>query len=129
MASQKFDILEYLSGMTSFVFDKSVLKRVAIDCGVIEAGSYVELTQEDKDRCKAALLETIVFGPYQTASYKNQHGAYTMSVGAQTITSASLASIKSELRRLYNKYGEDDKIEALNDATGEVRWIDETEYC
>ena len=114
--------------MTSFVFDKSVLNRVAIDCGVIEAGSYVELTQEDKDRCKAALLETIVFGPYQTASSKNQHGAYTMSVGAQTTTSASLASIKSELRRLYNKYGEDDKIEALNDATGEVRWVDETEY-
>ena len=51
-----------------------------------------------------------------------------MSVGAQTITSASLASIKSELRRLYKKYGEDDKIEALNDATGEERWVDETEY-
>lgn len=125
MAASTFDIIDYLSGLTNFVFDKAVLNRVAIECGVREANSYVDITEEQRDRCKIALLETIVFGPYQTASISNQHGNYTLNVGAQTITSASLESIKSELNRLYKKYSEDDKIEALNNTDGELKWIDE----
>lgn len=124
MSASTFDILEYLSGMTNFVFDKAVLKRIALECEVAEVEAYVDLTDEDKDRCKIALLETIVYGPYQTASSTNQHGTYTLTVGAQTITSAALESIKSELRRLYKKYGEDDKSEALDSTDGEIKWID-----
>lgn len=124
MSASIFDILEYLSGMTNFVFDKAVLKRIALECEVAEVEAYVDLTDEDKDRCKIALLETIVYGPYQTASSTNQHGTYTLTVGAQTITSAALESIKSELRRLYKKYGEDDKSEALDSTDGEIKWID-----
>lgn len=120
-----FDILDYLSGLTNFVFDKSVLKRVAIDCGVIEATSYADLTQEQRDSCKIELLETIVFGVYQTASTTNQHGSYTLTVGAQTVTSKALESIKSELRRLYTKYGDDEKLNTLNDSDGCVKWIEE----
>lgn len=127
MATTKFDILDYLSGMTNFVFDKSALQNVALDCGVAEVTVYADLTDEQKDRCKIALFEKIVFGVYQTASTTSQHGSYTLTVGAQTITSAALESIKSELRRLYKKYDEEDKLEALNEATGEVRWVDETE--
>lgn len=125
MAELTFDILDYLSGLTNFVFDKSVLKRVAIDCGVIEATSYADLTQEQRDRCKIELLETIVFGVYQTASTTNQHGSYTLTVGAQTVTSKALESIKSELRRLYTKYGDDEKLNTLNDSDGCVKWIEE----
>ena len=125
MAAQKFDILDYLSGMTNFVFDKSVLNRVALECGVSEAESYVDVTEEQRDMCKAALLETIVFGPYQTASSTNQHGAYTLTIGAQTITSAALESIKAELRRLYKKYGDEDKLDALDATDGEVKWVEE----
>ena len=77
MAASKFDILDYLSGMTNFVFDKSALNNVALDCGVSDVESYLDLTEEQKDRCKIALLEKIVFGVYQTASTTNQHGAYT----------------------------------------------------
>lgn len=110
MAASKFDILDYLSGMTNFVFDKSALNNVALDCGVSDVESYLDLTEEQKDRCKIALLEKIVFGVYQTASTTNQHGAYTLTVGAQTITSAALLSIKSELKRLYKKYGEDENL-------------------
>lgn len=110
--------------MTNFVFDKAVLKRIALECEVAEVEAYVDLTEEDKDRCKIALLETIVYGPYQTASSTNQHGTYTLTVGAQTITSAALESIKSELRRLYKKYGEDDKTDALDSTGGEMKWID-----
>lgn len=128
MAAPTFDILDYLSGMTNFVFDKSVLNRVALECGVSEIEAFVDLTEEQKDRCKMALLETIVFGVYQTASTTNQHGAYTLTVGAQTITSKALESIKSELRRLYRKYGEDDKLEALQESDGEVKWINEKDW-
>lgn len=127
MAVQKFDILDYLSGLTNFVFDKSVLKRVALECGVSEVEAYAELTEEHRARCKAALLETIVFGVYQTASSTTQHGSYTLTVGSQTITQKSLASIKSELKRLYEKLGEEDKLDALNGSDGDVRWINEYE--
>lgn len=125
MNELSFDILDYLSGLTNFVFDKSVLKRVAIDCGVIEVTSYADLTQEQRDRCKVELLETIVFGVYQTASTTNQHGSYTLTVGAQTVTSKALESIKSELRRLYTKYGDEEKLNTLNDSDGCVKWIEE----
>lgn len=127
MAVLKFDIIEYLSGLTSFVFDKAVLNRVAFECGVCHIETYTDLTEEDRDRCKAALLETIVFGPYQTASSTSQHGSYTLTVGAQTITSQALETIKAELRRLYTKYSEDTKLEALNASGGEIKWVSETD--
>lgn len=126
MASNtSFDIIDYLSGLTSFVFDKSVLNRIALDCEVAEIESYADLSEEQKDRCKIAELEVIVYGPYQTASSTRQHGSWTETNGAQTITSKALESIKSELRRLYKKYDEDDKLEALEDSDGVVQWINE----
>lgn len=125
--AQTFDIINYLSGMTNFVFDKAVLNNIALECGVSEVTSFDEITQEQKDDCKIMLLEAIVFGPYQTASSTNQHGNWTKTVGAQTITSAALESIKAELRRLYKKKNDEDKLDALDDTDGEVKWINE--YC
>lgn len=127
MAVLKFDIIEYLSGLTSFVFDKAILNRVAFECGVCNVETYTDLIEEDRDRCKAALLETIVFGPHQTASSTSKHGSYALTVGAQTITSQALESIKSELRRIYIKYSNKDKLETLNASDGEIRWISETD--
>lgn len=127
MAVLKFDIIEYLSGLTSFVFDKAVLNRVAFECGVCNVEAYTDLTEEDRDRCKAALLETIVFGPYQTASSTSQHGSYTLTVGTQTITSQALESIKAELRRIYIKYSNKEKLATLNTSDGEMKWISETD--
>ena len=126
MASNiSFDIIDYLSGLTSFVFDKAVLNRIALDCGVADIEEYTDLTDEQKDRCKIAELEVIVYGPYQTASSTRQHGSWTETNGAQTITSKALESIKTELRRLYKKYEEDEKLEALEDSDGVVQWINE----
>ena len=42
--TRKFDIIDYLSGLTNFVFDKAVLNRVALDCGVSEVTEYGQLT-------------------------------------------------------------------------------------
>lgn len=124
-----FDIIDYLSGMTNFVFDKAVLRNVALECGVLGTPSFADLTQEQKDSCKIMLLETIVFGPYQTASSTNKHGQWERQVGAQTITAAALESIKAELRRLYKKRGDEDKIDALDEAGGETRWVNEGFAC
>ena len=68
-----------------------------------------------------------MFGSYQTASCKNQHGAYTRTAGAQTIITQALETIKTELRRLYTKYSEDAKLEALNASGGEIKWVSETD--
>ncbi len=50
--SIKFDIIDYLSGLTAYVFDVSVLRRVAMDNGVAEVREYNELDAEQIDRCK-----------------------------------------------------------------------------
>ena len=125
MTQIKFDIIEWLSGLTNFIFDKAVLKRVAIECGVAEVKSYADIGEEERDRCRMALLETIVFGPAQTASSTSQHGSYSLTVGAQTVSAASLECIKAELRRLYGKYGETGKMQTLDEAGGEMKWIEE----
>lgn len=122
---QEFDILGYLDGLTTFSFDEAVLNRVAIECGVSKVTTYEELTEEQKDRCKIALFETVVFGPYLIASSSKQHGAWSESIGSQQVTSASLSSIKAELRRLYKKYGEDEKLETIEEAEGVIQWIAE----
>ena len=41
--ADKFDILDYLSGLTAYVFDKSVLKRVAMERDVMGATSIDDL--------------------------------------------------------------------------------------
>lgn len=122
---QEFDILGYLGGLTTFSFDEAVLSRVALECGVSEVSAYEELTEEKKDRCKIALFETVVFGPYLIASSSKQHGAWSESIGSQQVTAASLSSIKAELRRLYKKYGEDEKVETIDEAEGVIQWIAE----
>ena len=53
--SIKFDIIDYLSGLTAYVFDVSVLRRVAMDNGVAEVREYNELDAEQIDRCKMSL--------------------------------------------------------------------------
>lgn len=120
-----FDIIDYLSGLTGYVFDISVLKRVALDCGVASVQSYDELDEERRDRCKIALLETLVISPNQSASQTNKHGEYQTQVGSQTITEHTRETVKSELRRLYKRYNEEEKLAALNNSDATLEWIHE----
>ena len=108
-----FNIIDFIAGLYPYVFDIAVLRRVAYDCGVIEITEYSELTEEQKDRCKIALLETLVLNPYQTASQTSKHGEWQEQTGSQMTTAKNIESIKNELRRLYKKYGEDEKLEQL----------------
>ena len=119
-----FNIIDFIAGLYPYVFDIAVLRRVAYDCGVIEITEYSELTEEQKDRCKIALLETLVLNPYQTASQTSKHGEWQEQTGSQMTTAKNIESIKSELKRLYNKYGEDEKLEQLESETANLEWME-----
>ena len=119
-----FNIIDFIAGLYPYVFDIAVLRRVAYDCGVIEITEYSELTEEQKDRCKMALLETLVLNPYQTASQTSKHGEWQEQTGSQMTTAKNIESIKSELKRLYNKYGEDEKLEQLESETANLEWME-----
>lgn len=122
MMNGSFDIYDYLSGLTGYVFDISVLKRVALNQGVSEVTDYSELTEEQKDRCKIELLETLLITPHQSASQTNKHGEWQTQTGSQTLTAAVLDNINRELGRLYKKYDEQDKLDAINDGT--LQWLE-----
>lgn len=124
--SIKFDIIDYLSGLTAYVFDVSVLRRVAMDNGVAEVREYNELDAEQIDRCKMSLLETLILAPSQSASQTNKHGEYQMQTGSQMLTDKTREAIKAELRMLYRRYGEDKRLQALDSADATMEWI--TEY-
>ena len=119
-----FNIIDFIAGLYPYVFDISVLRRVAYDCGVIEITEYSELTEEQKDRCRIALLETLVLNPYQTASQTSKHGEWQEQTGSQMTTAKNIESIKNELKRLYNKYGEDEKLEQLESETANLEWME-----
>lgn len=122
MLNGSFDIYDYLSGLTGYVFDISVLKRVALNQGVNDVSDYSELTEEQKDRCKIELLETLLITPLQSASQTNKHGEWQTQTGSQTLTAASLENISKELRRLYRKYDELEKLDAMDDGT--LQWLE-----
>ena len=119
-----FNIIDFIAGLYPYVFDIAVLRRVAYDCGVIEITEYSELTEEQKDRCKMALLETLVLNPYQTASQTSKHGEWQEQTGSQMTTTKNIESIKNELKRLYKKYGEDEKLEQLDSETANMEWME-----
>ena len=124
--SIKFDIIDYLSGLTAYVFDVSVLRRVAMDNGVAEVREYNELDAEQIDRCKMSLLETLVLAPSQSASQTNKHGEYQTRTGSHMLTDKTREAIKAELRMLYRRYGEDERLQQLDSADTTMEWI--TEY-
>lgn len=119
-----FNIIDFIAGLYPYVFDIAVLRRVAYDCGVIEITEYSELTEEQKDRCRIALLETLVLNPYQTASQTSKHGEWQEQTGSQMTTAKNIESIKNELKRLYKKYGEDEKLEQLENETANMEWME-----
>ena len=119
-----FNIIDFIAGLYPYVFDIAVLRRVAYDCGVIEITEYSELTEEQKDRCRIALLETLVLNPYQTASQTSKHGEWQEQTGSQMTTAKNIESIKNELKMLYKKYGEDEKLEQLENETANMEWME-----
>ena len=117
MAVIEFDILQYMSGLTGFTFDKAVLVRIALDRGVSEVTDYDELTQRDKDLITADLLLTAYLSPTIWASFTQSHGSYKKGVGSQTMHNKE--EILDWIRGIYEKY-EDPMIDQLPDNSAHV---------
>ena len=111
---EKFDILEYLSGLTSFVFEKAVLKRIAFDREVLSVTSYSELDDKTKDLLRADLLLAAYLSPNVWASYTHSHGSYSQTTGSQTIYIEEKERIYNMLRNIYSKY-DDAKLEEIGE--------------
>lgn len=117
MATIEFDILQYMSGLTGFTFDKAVLTRIALDRGVASVTNYEDLDKRDKDLITADLLLTAYLSPTVWASFDQSHGSYKKGVGSQTMYNKE--QIYEYLLGIYRKY-DDEKLEELKDDTATV---------
>lgn len=117
MAVIEFDILQYMSGLTGFTFDKAVLTRIALDRGVAEVTEYEELTKKDKDLITADLLLTAYLSPTIWASFTQSHGSYKKGVGSQSMYNKE--EILDWLRGIYEKY-EDPMLEMVPDNSAKL---------
>lgn len=121
--TDKFDIIEYLSGMTQFTFDKAVLKRIALERGVYEVTDFAEIDKKTRDLIHADLLYTAYVSPNVWASSTQSHGSYTKTIGSQTIYVEEKERIYNLFRGIYKKY-DDDMLEVVDDLSGTLQWID-----
>lgn len=112
MATIQFDILDYMSGLTGFVFDRAVLTRIALDRGVSNITDVNDLTKRDKDLLLADLLLAAWLSPTTWASFNQSHGSFTKGIGGQTMLNKD--DIYDFLFGIYSKY-EDENLELLND--------------
>lgn len=122
MAAIEFDILQYMSGLTGFTFDKAVLVRIALDRGVSEVTSYATLTKRDKDLLKADLLLTAYLSPSIWASYEQSHGSFKKGIGSQSVYNKE--ELLDYLRGIYGQY-EDEMLNEVPDNSAHVFFRDD----
>lgn len=120
MNTCEYNIIEYLSGMTGFVFDKAVLKRIALDRQVVYTNPE-DLTQQQKDLLRADLLFTAYYSPNVWASCSQSHGSFSQSTGSQTIYTEDKERIYNIFTSIYRKYN-DEKLEEVCD-DGTLQWL------
>ena len=118
-----FDIIEYLSGITQFTFDKAVLKRIALDRGVSEVTDYEELTSKQKELLRADLLYAAYLSPNVWASSTHSHGSYTKTIGSQTIYAVEKERLYNTFIGVYRKY-EDEKLNEIEGINATLQWLD-----
>lgn len=120
----QFDIITYMSTLTGFTFEKSVLERIAMERGVSGVTDYNQLEQKEKDLMLADMLLVIYTSPYQTSSLTKQHGAFTQTIGSQIITDKK--GMFNLMTALYRKWN-DAKLEIVNQMDGGLQWINYSE--
>ena len=117
MAAIEFDILQYMSGLTGFTFDKAVLTRIALERGVDQVTAYAQLTKRQRDLITADLLLTAYLSPTVWASFDQAHGSFKKGVGSQTMYNKE--EIYNYLYNIYSQY-EDEKLDELPDNSAHV---------
>lgn len=124
MASE-FDIIKYLQGIfAGYVFDKTVLERIALERGVEDVESYSDLDQKTRELLRADLACAAYYSPNVWASSTQSHGSYTKTVGSQTIYVSEKERLYNIFASIYKKY-EDPKLEEVLEQGGTVQWVDE----
>ena len=119
---EEFDILEYLSGLTGFIFDKAVLKRSAYEREVMDITSYDEIDKQTRDLLLADLLYTAYISPNVWASSSNSHSGFSRSIGSQTIYSEDKERIFNQFISIYQKY-DDEKLSEVLSSEGTLQWL------
>ena len=118
----KFDILDFLSGLTGYVFDKSVLTRIAWERGVANVTSYDELDAKTTDLLRADLLYTAYVSPNTIAAHTNSHGSFSQTFGSQVISEAEKGRLYQTFMAIYEKY-DDAKFDEVAISEGNLQWL------
>jgi hypothetical protein len=119
--TDKMDIIDYLSGLTGFVFDKAVLQRIALDRQAL----YVDpenLDAQTKDLLRADLLYTAYVSPNVWASHTHSHGSFSQTTGSQTIYNEDKERIYNIFMGIYRKYN-DEKLAEIDDSST-LQWLE-----
>lgn len=122
MDNKELNIIEYLSGLTPYLFDKAVLKRIAFDRGLGNIVDCRVLTQKEKDLLRADILYTAYLSPNTIASYSAKHGNYSKSIGQQTISADEKERLYNSFINIYRKYN-DEKLEEIESSSSNLQWI------
>lgn len=119
--TDKMDIIDYLSGLTGFVFDKAVLQRIALDRQALYV-SPEDLDAKTKDLLRADLLYTAYVSPNVWASHTHSHGSFSQTTGSQTIYNEDKERIYNVFMGIYRKYS-DEKLEEIDDSST-LQWLE-----
>lgn len=107
-----FTIIDYMSGLTGFVLDDSVYRRIAVDRGVLGVDLPERMTEKQRDLILADILFTVWMAPNDLASFQHQHGQFSMSIGKQTVNKDDVYNM---MVRLYRKW-DDPKLGLIPDS-------------
>jgi hypothetical protein len=118
----KFDILDFLSGLTGYVFDKSVLTRIAWEREVANVASFNDLDSKTVDLLRADLLYTAYLSPNTIAAHTNSHGSFSQTFGSQAITDAEKGRLYQTFMAIYEKY-DDAKFDEVVAIEGNLQWL------
>lgn len=119
--TDKMDIIDYLSGLTGFVFDKAVLQRIALDRQASNLNPE-DLDAKTRDLLRADLLYTAYISPNVWASHTHAHGSFSQTTGSQTIYNEDKERIYNVFMGIYRKYN-DEKLEEIDDSST-LQWLE-----
>lgn len=112
-------VLDYLSGLTAFALEESVLVRIALDRGVTEEDTVKELDLKTKELMHADILFTVIYGPSDLPSFTHQHGQFSHTMGKQNFGDKD--RLYALMRSIYKKY-DDPKLDILEESA--LSWMD-----
>ncbi len=115
---EALSIIDYIDGLTAFVLDKAVLKRIAFDRGVLGIDP-TDLTEKQKELLHADVLFVIWSGPNNTPSLSHQHGQFSTTRGSQTY--GDKEDIYDTMVKIYRKYG-DAKLDLIPESS--LSWME-----